>query len=68
MGMILVTPMNAAKMKLAMMAANLQMPFRMPKAVPLEIQGEIQHVLLHDQLNQYTFKKQNKTKTTLCTG
>lgn len=35
MGMILVMPMKAAKMKLAMMAANLQIPFRIPKAVPL---------------------------------
>lgn len=34
-GMILVMPMKAAKMKLAMMAANLQMAFRMPNAVPL---------------------------------
>lgn len=36
MGMILVMPTNAAKMKLAMMAANLQMPLRMPNAVPLQ--------------------------------
>lgn len=35
MGMIFVMPMKAAKMKLAMMAANLQMPLRMPNAVPL---------------------------------
>lgn len=36
MGMILVTPMKAEKIKLAMMAANLQMPFRIPNAVPLQ--------------------------------
>lgn len=36
MGMILVTPMKAAKMKLAMMAASLLMPLRMPNAVPLQ--------------------------------
>lgn len=36
MGMILVTPMNAAKMKLATMAASLLMPLRMPNAVPLQ--------------------------------
>lgn len=40
MGTILVTPMKAAKMKLAMMAANLQIPFRIPKAVPLWSQEE----------------------------
>ena len=40
MGMILVMPMKAAKMKLAMMAANLQIPFRMPNAVPLQSQKE----------------------------
>ncbi len=38
MGMILVMPMKAAKMKLAMMAANLQIPFRTPNAVPLHSQ------------------------------
>lgn len=36
MGIILVMPMKAAKMKLAMMVANLQIPFRMPNAVPLQ--------------------------------
>lgn len=35
MGMILVMPMKAAKMKLPMIAANLQIPFRIPNAVPL---------------------------------
>lgn len=34
--MIFVMPMKAAKMKLAMMAASLQMAFRIPKAVPLQ--------------------------------
>lgn len=40
MGMILVMPMKAAKIELAMMAANLQMPFRMPNAVPLQSQKD----------------------------
>lgn len=40
MGMILVMPMKAAKMKLAMMAANLLMPLRMPNAVPLQREEE----------------------------
>lgn len=36
MGTIFVMPTKAAKTKLAMMAANLQIPFRIPNAVPLQ--------------------------------
>lgn len=36
MGTILVMPTKAAKTKLAMMVANLQIPFRTPNAVPLQ--------------------------------
>lgn len=51
MGMILVTPMKAAKMKLAMMAASLLMPLRTPNAVPLqssegrERQFDLKHII-----------------------
>lgn len=42
MGMILVMPIKAAKMKLPRMAANLQTPFMIPNAVPLQRQTEIE--------------------------